>query len=59
MQVFMMFGIPRVITSDQGGEFHNDLDDRLMEMLGIQHRLSTPYHRRYNYDIILYIDIVY
>ena len=40
----MMFGIPRVITSDQGGEFHNDLDDRLMEMLGIQHRLSTPYH---------------
>ncbi len=44
MQVFMMFGLPRVITSDQGWEFHNDLDDRLMAMLGIQHRLSTPYH---------------
>ena len=40
----MMFGLPRVITFDQDGEFHNDLDDRLMAMLGIQHRLFTPYH---------------
>ncbi len=24
--------IARVITSDQGGEFHNDLEDRLMAM---------------------------
>ena len=40
----MMFGLPKVITSDQGGEFHNNLDDQLMAMLGIDHRLSTPYH---------------
>ncbi len=41
----------RVITSDQGGEFHNDLDDRLMEMLGVFNigflLLTT---RRYNYE---------
>ena len=40
----MMFGLPRVITSDQGSEFNNALDLRLMEMLGVEHRLTTPYH---------------
>ena len=40
----MMFGLPRVITSDQGGEFNNALDTELMEMMGIEHRLTTPYH---------------
>ena len=40
----MMFGLPRVITSDQGREFNNALDSRLMEMMGVEHRLTTPYH---------------
>ena len=40
----MRFGLPRVITSDQGSEFNNSLDTELMEMLGIEHRLTTPYH---------------
>ena len=40
----MIFGIPKVVTSDQGREFHNDLNKRMMELLGIDHRLSTPYH---------------
>ena len=37
----MRFGLPRVITSDQGSEFN---DTELMEMLGIEHRLTNPYH---------------
>ena len=36
----MMFGLPRVITSDQGRELNNALDSRLMEMMGIEHRLT-------------------
>ena len=40
----MLFGLPRVITSDQGSEFNNALDSRLMEMMGIERRLTTPYH---------------
>ena len=44
MQLFMRFGLPRVVTSDQGSEFNNSLDTELMDMLGIDHRLTTPYH---------------
>ena len=37
----MSFGLPKIITSDQGGEFNNKY---MMEKLGINHRLTTPYH---------------
>ena len=40
----MRMGLPRVILSDQGREFNNELDTALCSLLGIQHRLSTPYH---------------
>lgn len=40
----MRMGIPKVITSDQGTEFNNQLNDELMRLLNIDHRLSTPYH---------------
>lgn len=40
----MNFGIPKVITSDQGGEFNNRLDAKLMKLMNIDHRLTTPYH---------------
>ena len=41
MQLFMRFGLPRVITYDQRREFNNSLDSKLMDMLGIE---TTPYH---------------
>ena len=40
----MMFGLPNVITSDQGSEFNNKMDKQLMKMLNIEQRLTTPYH---------------
>ena len=40
----MKFGLCRVVTSDQGKEFNNNLNEELMKLLGIQHRLTTPYH---------------
>ena len=42
MQLFMRMGIPKVITSDQGSEFNNKLNDEFMEQLKIDHRLTTP-----------------
>ncbi len=41
-------GLPAVITSDQGREFHNHLNHVLMETFGIDHRLTTPYHPQAN-----------
>ena len=40
----MHMGLPKVITSDNGSEFKNHLDDRLSELLEIKRRLTTPYH---------------
>ena len=40
----MQFGIPKVVTSDQGSEFNNNLDKELMKLLNVDHRLTSPYH---------------
>jgi hypothetical protein len=40
----------KVLTSDQGSEFNNSPDTMLMEMLGIDHRLKTPYHPQVQRD---------
>jgi len=44
MQIFMRMGIPRVITTDNGTEFKNQLDTHLAEALGIKRIFTTPYH---------------
>lgn len=44
IQLFMRMGLPHVVLSDNGGEFNNDLDDLLSDLLGIKRRLTTPYH---------------
>ena len=40
----MRMGFPRLLTSDQGGEFKSDLDQEMMKELGIisifQHRIT-------------------
>ena len=40
----MVFGLPKVITSDQGSGFRNSVNESLMDLMGIDHRLTTPYH---------------
>ncbi|XP_065899898.1 uncharacterized protein [Dysidea avara] len=47
-KIFMRMGIPRVITTDQGTEFNNHLDKRMMSLLQIDHRLTTAYHPQAN-----------
>ena len=44
MQLFLVMGIPSVVTTDQGREFHNKLNKQLIDGFGIKHRLTTPYH---------------
>ena len=43
-QIFMRMGFPRLLTSDQGGEFKSNLDREMMKTLGIKHHFTTPYH---------------
>ena len=43
-QLFMTLGLPRVVTSDQGREFNDSINQELMSLLGITHRLTTAYH---------------
>ena len=37
----MPMGLPQVVTSDQGGEFVNNLNKQLMERLGITQQPIT------------------
>lgn len=39
--------LPSVITSDQG-EFHNRVNQEIMQDIRIDHRLTTPYHPQDN-----------
>ena len=40
----MRMGLPRLLTSDQGGEFRNKLDEELEKLLGIKRHFTTAYH---------------
>ena len=41
-------GLPSVITTDQGTEFRNQVNDKLMKTIDIKHRLTTAYHPQAN-----------
>ena len=41
-------GLPSVMTTDQGREFCNHVNKELMNVFGIQHRLTTAYHPQAN-----------
>ena len=48
LQICFIMGLPAVLTSDQGREFHNAVNKELMQTFGIDHRLTTPYHPQAN-----------
>ena len=37
-------GLPAVITTDQGSEFKNQLNDEVVKIMNIRHHLITVYH---------------
>ena len=45
-QIFMRMGIPRVLTTDNGKEFKNQLDTEQCKQLGIKRIFTTPYHAK-------------
>ncbi|KAJ8651514.1 hypothetical protein O0I10_012927 [Lichtheimia ornata] len=48
VQIFCDFGIPRILQSDNGGEFKNAFMRKLARSLGFHQRFTTPYHRSAN-----------
>jgi hypothetical protein len=44
--IFSMFGLPKIIQSDNGSEFVNDVLRALVKLTGIDHRLISPYNPR-------------
>ena len=42
----MRMGLPRLLTTDQGKEFKNNLDTEMMSLLGVKRHLVTPNHPR-------------
>ena len=48
VQFFLVMGLPAVITTDQGREFHNKVNAHLMDVFGVKHRMTTPYHPQAN-----------
>uniref|UniRef100_A0A4W5JE97 Gypsy retrotransposon integrase-like protein 1 n=1 Tax=Hucho hucho TaxID=62062 RepID=A0A4W5JE97_9TELE len=43
-QFFSLFGIPKVIQSDQGSNFTSNLFGQVLQQLHIKHNLSSAYH---------------
>ena len=48
LQLFYVMGLPSVVTTDQGKEFHNKVNSELINVFGIKHRMTTAYHPQAN-----------
>ncbi|XP_061181232.1 uncharacterized protein LOC133189855 [Saccostrea echinata] len=48
IEVICRHGAPKTILTDRGREFCNSLNDKLCQSMGIQHRVSAPYHPQTN-----------
>jgi len=47
-RIFTTIGFPRILQSDNGKEFVNEIMRVMTSEMGVQHRLVTPYHPRGN-----------
>ena len=47
-EVFSIFGIPKIMQSDNGAEFVNEVVQELVRLNGIDHRTITPYNPKAN-----------
>lgn len=44
VKFFSTFGLPRIIQSDQGTNFTSKTFSQVLKELGVEHRVSSPYH---------------
>ncbi|XP_050897018.1 uncharacterized protein LOC127103818 [Lathyrus oleraceus] len=42
--IFVRFGVPRALISDEGTHFLNHLMEKLLLKYNVKHRIATPYH---------------
>ncbi len=47
-EIICRFGIPRILQSDRGTHFINELIQKLTKRFKIKHSLSSPYHSQSN-----------
>ena len=47
-QIICQHGCPKIILSDQGTHFNNNMVDKLLGKFKVNHLLSTPYHPQTN-----------
>ena len=43
-----LFGPPKILLTDQGTEFNNEIMSKLVKLAGIEHRITSAYHPRTN-----------
>jgi len=61
LRVFCTFGFPRIIISDNGPEFANEIWTGVMGLLGVRYVFTSPYHpesnptERKNRDVKYYV----
>lgn len=48
LQYICLFGPPKVILSDQGSEFVNQIVDELLKTSGVEHKVTSAYHPQTN-----------
>ena len=46
--IFTRFGCPDVLISDRGTEFCNAVSEAIFMYMGVEHRVSSPYHPQTN-----------
>ena len=51
-------GIPKLLTTDQGSEFKNRVNDEMMQLLKIKHRLTTAYHPQVVHTLLLLLGVL-
>ena len=48
MEICSHVGFPRTLTSDNGTQFTSETFEKFLQLMGVSHRLSPPYHAQSN-----------
>ena len=43
-KIFTIMGVPKILQSDNGGEFKNSILDQYLSKINVRHIFGSPYH---------------
>ena len=43
-EIFTIMGVPKILQSDNGGEFKNSILDQYLSKINVRHIFGIPYH---------------